>query len=131
MNTFSVLFLLALAIATGTRLWLARRHVSYIRGHRDAVPADFAPQITRGLRDAVGAGAMPGPRQPRDAAEGLHGARDAFIVSGHDDGVNATGLGRTAIHVLDHGPAHDVGEDFSWETRRIVSGGNDGDDVLL
>src|SRR6476661_6385102 len=46
MNTFSVLFLLALAIATGTRLWLARRHVSYIRGHRDAVPADFAPQIT-------------------------------------------------------------------------------------
>jgi STE24 endopeptidase len=46
MNTFSALFLLALAIATGTRLWLARRHVSYIRGHRDAVPADFAPQIT-------------------------------------------------------------------------------------
>jgi STE24 endopeptidase len=46
MNTFSALLLLALAIATGTRLWLARRHVSYIRGHRDAVPADFAPQIT-------------------------------------------------------------------------------------
>ena len=46
MNTFSALFLLALAIATGTRLWLASRHIAYIRGHRAAVPAEFAPQIT-------------------------------------------------------------------------------------
>jgi len=46
MNTFSVLFLLALAIATATRLWLASRHVSYIRQHRDAVPTEFATQIT-------------------------------------------------------------------------------------
>jgi STE24 endopeptidase len=46
MNTFSALFLLALAIATGTRLWLASRHIAYIRGHREAVPAEFAPQIT-------------------------------------------------------------------------------------
>jgi STE24 endopeptidase len=46
MNTFSVLFLLALAIATATRLWLANRHVSYIRQHRNAVPAEFATQIT-------------------------------------------------------------------------------------
>jgi STE24 endopeptidase len=46
MNTFSALFLLALAIATGLRLWLASRHVAYIRGHRGAVPAEFSPQIT-------------------------------------------------------------------------------------
>ena len=46
MNTFSALFLLALAIATGTRLWLARRHISFIRGHRSAVPGEFASQIT-------------------------------------------------------------------------------------
>jgi STE24 endopeptidase len=46
MNTFSALFLLALAVATGMRLWLASRHVAYIRGHRDAVPAEFSPQIT-------------------------------------------------------------------------------------
>jgi STE24 endopeptidase len=46
MNTFSVLFLAALAIATGTRLWLANRHVSYIRAHRANVPSEFSPQIT-------------------------------------------------------------------------------------
>jgi STE24 endopeptidase len=46
MNTFSMLFLLALAIATGTRLWLAQRHVAHIRAHRAAVPAEFAQQIT-------------------------------------------------------------------------------------
>ena len=45
MNTFSVLFLLALAVATGTRLWLARRHVQYIQSHRAAVPAEFANEI--------------------------------------------------------------------------------------
>jgi STE24 endopeptidase len=45
MNTFSVLFLLALAIATGTRLWLARRHVQHIQSHRAAVPAEFASEI--------------------------------------------------------------------------------------
>jgi STE24 endopeptidase len=46
MNTFSALFLLALAIATSTRLWLARRHIAYIGGHRGTVPGEFAPQIT-------------------------------------------------------------------------------------
>jgi STE24 endopeptidase len=46
MNTFSALFLLALAIATSTRLWLASRHIAYIRRHRDAVPSEFATQIT-------------------------------------------------------------------------------------
>ena len=46
MNTFSALFLAALAIATGTRLWLAGRHVAYIRHHRSSVPAEFSPEIT-------------------------------------------------------------------------------------
>src|SRR5262245_33129234 len=45
MNTFSALFLLALAIATGTRLWLARRHVQYIQARRAAVPTAFADEI--------------------------------------------------------------------------------------
>ena len=45
MNTFSVLFLLALGVATGTRLWLARRHVQHIQSHRAAVPAEFASAI--------------------------------------------------------------------------------------
>jgi len=45
MNTFSVLFLIALGVATGTRLWLARRHVQYIQSHRAAVPPEFASEI--------------------------------------------------------------------------------------
>jgi STE24 endopeptidase len=45
MNTFTLVFVLALAVATGTRLWLARRHVRHIRAHRDRVPEPFAYQI--------------------------------------------------------------------------------------
>jgi len=46
MSTFFVLFLAALLIATGTRLWLATRHVRHIRAHRNAVPAAFAQEIS-------------------------------------------------------------------------------------
>ena len=46
MPTFSVLFLAALLIATGMRLWLATRHVQHIQAHRNAVPAAFAQEIS-------------------------------------------------------------------------------------
>ena len=39
------LFLAALAAATATRLWLARRQVRHVAAHRDAVPASFAGAI--------------------------------------------------------------------------------------
>ncbi len=39
------LFLAALAAATATRLWLARRQVRHVAAHRDAVPASFAASI--------------------------------------------------------------------------------------
>jgi len=39
------LFLAALAAATATRLWLARRQVRHVAAHRDAVPASFAGSI--------------------------------------------------------------------------------------
>jgi len=45
MNTFSIVFLAALALATATRLWLAGRHVSHVRAHRDRVPDAFAREI--------------------------------------------------------------------------------------
>jgi len=45
MNVFSIAFLLALALATATRLWLTYRHVQYIRAHRAAVPSAFVNDI--------------------------------------------------------------------------------------
>ncbi|MFM9917857.1 MAG: M48 family metallopeptidase, partial [Rhizobacter sp.] len=45
MNAFTWIFLAALVIATGTRVWLASRHVRHIGSHRDAVPEPFAAQI--------------------------------------------------------------------------------------
>jgi STE24 endopeptidase len=45
MTTFSSLFLAALILATGTRLWLARRHVRHIQSHRNRVPDSFAADI--------------------------------------------------------------------------------------
>ncbi|MEO8443096.1 MAG: M48 family metallopeptidase [Betaproteobacteria bacterium] len=46
MQTFSLVFLAALALATGTKLWLAMRHLDHIRHHRDAVPAEFSADIS-------------------------------------------------------------------------------------
>jgi len=46
MQTFSLVFLAALALATGTKLWLARRHLDHIGRHRDAVPAEFSSDIS-------------------------------------------------------------------------------------
>ncbi|MDB5812317.1 MAG: peptidase [Betaproteobacteria bacterium] len=46
MQTFGLIFLAALALATGTKLWLALRHLAHINRHRDAVPAEFASDIS-------------------------------------------------------------------------------------
>ena len=42
---FTWLFLAALALSVGARLWLAARQASHVRAHRDAVPASFAGAI--------------------------------------------------------------------------------------
>ncbi len=44
-NAFTWIFLVALAAATATRLWLAARQASHVRAHRDAVPESFAGTI--------------------------------------------------------------------------------------
>jgi STE24 endopeptidase len=44
-NAFTWVFLAALLLACGTRLWLAARHARHVRSHRNAVPADFAASI--------------------------------------------------------------------------------------
>jgi STE24 endopeptidase len=45
MNNFTLLFLFALGGSVTLRLWLAQRQLSYVRGHREAVPASFAERI--------------------------------------------------------------------------------------
>ena len=44
-NAFTWVFLIALAAASATRLWLAQRQVRHVRAHRDAVPPTFADAI--------------------------------------------------------------------------------------
>jgi STE24 endopeptidase len=44
-QTFTWIFLAALAVATATRLWLAHRQVRHVREHRDRVPETFAAQV--------------------------------------------------------------------------------------
>ncbi|HVY07114.1 MAG TPA: M48 family metallopeptidase [Burkholderiales bacterium] len=45
MNAFAAIFLAALLVSTGLRLWLASRHVRYIGSHRGAVPPAFSHDI--------------------------------------------------------------------------------------
>ncbi len=46
MQTFTLIFLAALALATSVKLWLGLRHINHVRAHREAVPAEFAAEIT-------------------------------------------------------------------------------------
>ncbi|MEN8206256.1 MAG: M48 family metallopeptidase [Pseudomonadota bacterium] len=45
MNTFSYLFLFALAGSLGTRFWLAARHIAHVKKHRETVPDSFAGRV--------------------------------------------------------------------------------------
>ena len=45
-NTFSLAFLLALALMVVCRRTLARRQIAHVLAHRDAVPEQFAGRIT-------------------------------------------------------------------------------------
>ena len=45
MTAFGLVFLAALTLATGLRLWLAHRHIDHVRLHRGAVPAEFSGEI--------------------------------------------------------------------------------------
>ena len=44
-SPFRLLFLLALALSLGVRLWLARRQMAHVLAHRRAVPSEFADRI--------------------------------------------------------------------------------------
>jgi STE24 endopeptidase len=46
MQTFTAVFLPALILTLGTRVWLATRHIRHILAHRDRVPANFSSQVT-------------------------------------------------------------------------------------
>ena len=43
---FTLIFIAALVLSTLTKLWLARRHLTHIAAHRDAVPDAFSAKIT-------------------------------------------------------------------------------------
>ena len=45
-NGFTAAFLCALALATGTRVWLALRQIRHVARNREAVPQSFASSIT-------------------------------------------------------------------------------------
>ncbi|HMM54954.1 MAG TPA: M48 family metallopeptidase [Candidatus Desulfobacillus sp.] len=45
-NAFAALFLAALGLSTGLRLWLARRQLRHVAAHRESVPAAFSASIT-------------------------------------------------------------------------------------
>lgn len=46
MSLFTIVFLSALAMSMGTRLWLARRHQVHVQSHRQHVPVAFRDKIT-------------------------------------------------------------------------------------
>ncbi|SFE70553.1 M48 family metallopeptidase [Nitrosomonas sp. Nm166] len=45
MQTFTLVFLIALSLTTLTQIWLAARHIRHVRAHQSKVPEKFANQI--------------------------------------------------------------------------------------
>jgi STE24 endopeptidase len=45
-STLTLIFVVAIALETATRLWLASRQIAAVRAHRDSVPELFSAQIT-------------------------------------------------------------------------------------
>lgn len=45
MNTFTIIFLIALFIASAVEFWLAKRHAAYVAAHRNAVPEAFKAKV--------------------------------------------------------------------------------------
>jgi len=46
MQTFTLIFLIALLLTTAIQVWLAVRHIRYVRAHQDRVPEEFSSQIS-------------------------------------------------------------------------------------
>ena len=46
MNTFTIIFLVALVLSYAVELWLASRQFAHVEAHRDTVPEAFAASIT-------------------------------------------------------------------------------------
>jgi len=46
MNTFTIIFLIAVIISSGTHFWLAKRQASYVAAHRSAVPDAFKNTVS-------------------------------------------------------------------------------------
>jgi hypothetical protein len=77
----------------------------------------------------IGAGAMARSRHPHHAAKPFDCAGDALVISRNNDGVDAAGVRCAPVDVLDHRPSRNVSQRLAWEARRVVSGGDDGDDL--
>jgi STE24 endopeptidase len=75
MNTFSIIFLAALALSTTTRLWLGRRHIRYVRAHRDRVPPGFADQISPAAHEKAAS-----YTEAKTRLGLLHVVLDAFVL---------------------------------------------------
>jgi STE24 endopeptidase len=46
MNTFTIIFLIALIISSSIQFWLAKRHADYVAAHRFAVPDAFKAKVS-------------------------------------------------------------------------------------
>lgn len=46
MQTFTLIFLIAILLTTLTQVWLSIRHIRHVRIHQDRVPEEFASQIS-------------------------------------------------------------------------------------
>ena len=90
---------------------------------------DIAIQVGGDFGNPVEPGTVSRMRHTREAAESFHLLRNARVVGGDHNRVDAGSSGRTGVDMLDHRAACNVGKRFSWKSCRIEAGRDHGDDV--
>ena len=111
------------------------RLVDGVRFDERLVPLEIDDEIAverrRDFGDAVSAGLVSRTRQSGSAAETSYRLRNTFIVGGDDDRVDRSCGRRSAIHVLDHRPAGDIGKRLAGKPGGRVARRDDSDSMCM
>lgn len=94
------------------------------------VDVDFGVEMGGDFGDALGAAVMVAAGHHGLAIEILDGFEDALVVGGYDDFIDGLCFADLFVDALDHGFSGDLRERLAGKAYGIVTGGDDGDDLV-
>ena len=87
------------------------------------VDIDIGGNVSRDLRETVGAGVMVGGSEEGLTAETLHGPQNALVVGGYKPLIKAARHQASLVNMLNHGLPSQVRQCLAWKSYRLVARG--------